>query len=268
MLGSAKTDNFMLGTAGVMLGRQEDLFNLTEKHALGLVKNVTVKTTPGFVELRQGIKNTLAYSMMNSNAVSITAEMYEYTVSNLAYSLSLDGSKFAPQSAATTLGAIYVAPVAAAPGLPIAMGLAEIELLAVLGFAAGNDILIHTGIQDNVMLRKIVSLDVPTKTATLNFGLPLALAVGAKIEKVNILAVGSAESAPFMACKIVGTLANGDTVPMLFPKVRVKSGLTMAFKTDAMDHIPFELEIYDLLESDPNYAMFAALGNASGMIVD
>lgn len=268
MLGSAKTDNFMLGTASVMLGPQADLFNLTDMHSIGLVKNVTTKTTPGFVELRQGIKNTLAYSMMNSNAVSVTAEAYEYTVSNLAYSLSLDGSKFAPVSVSSTLAAIYAAPAPAAEGLPIAVGLDEIELAAVIGFAAGDDILIHTGVQDNVMLRKITAIDVPNKTATLNFGLPVAFAVGAKVEKVNILAVGSAENAPFLACKIVGTLANGDTVPMLFPKVRVKSGLTLAFKTDAFDHIPLELEIYDLLESDPNYAVFAALGNASGMIVD
>ena len=264
MQGSAKSNDFMLGSATLMLGPQADLFNLTDANSVGLVKNVTTKTTPGFVELTQGVRNSLVYSVMNSNAVGVMAEMYEYTAANLAYSLSLDGSTFVRQTAATTLADVYAAPVG-----PATVGLTAIELTAATGFADEDYILIHTGNDDNVMLRKIVGL---TGTdATLDSGLPFALAAGAKIEKVNILAVGSQENAPFLSCKIVGTLANGETVPMLFPKVRVKSGLSMAFKTDNFDHIPLELEIFDLVDSDPHFALFQTVGAngtpAKGMII-
>lgn len=267
MQGSAKTNDFMLGTATVMLGPQADLFNLTDANSVGLVKNVTTKTTPGFVELTQGIRNSLVYSVMNSNAVGITAEMYEYTPSNLAYSLSLDGSKFVRQTAMTTLGAAYVAPVD-----PAVVGDDELELVAVTGFTVGSFILVHTGNEDNVMVRKITAVDAVGMSITIDTGLPFALGIGAKVEKVNVIAVGSQDNAPFLSCKIVGTLANGETVPMLFPKVRVKSGLSMAFKTDNFDNIPLELEIFDLVDSDPHFAMFQTIGAngtpAKGMILD
>lgn len=267
MQGSAKTNDFMLGTATVMLGPQADLFNLTDKNSIGLVKNVTTKTTPGFVQLTQGIRNSLVYSVMNSNDVGITAEMYEYTPSNLAYSLSLDGSQFIRQTSNSTLSAAYAAPVG-----PATEGLKDLELVTVAGFTEGAFILVHTGNDDNVMVRKVTGFDATAKTITMDSGLPFALGIGAKVEKVNVIAVGSQENAPFLSCKIVGTLANGETVPMLFPKVRVKSGLSMAFKTDNFDHIPLELEIFDLVETDPHYEFFSTIGAnntpAKGMILD
>lgn len=267
MQGAARTNDFMLGTATIMLGPQADLFNLIDEQSIGLVKNVTVKSTPGFVELTQGIRNNLVYSVMNSNAISISAEMYEYTPQNIAYGLSLDGSQIVRQTSVTTLAEAYVAPSGDAE-----VGAAEIKLTAAEGFTAGSFILIHTGKDDNVMARKITAIDGATKTATLDSGLPMGLAQGAKVEKCNVIAVGAQESAPFMACKIVGTLANGETVPMLFPKVRVSSGLSMAFKTDNFDHIPLELQIFDLVETDPHYATFQTIGPdgtpAKGMILD
>lgn len=265
-LGSAKTNDFMLGTAALLVGPQEELFNLTAKHSLGLVKNVTTKSNPGFVELKQGIKNSLVASVMNANDVSIMAEMYEYTPQNIAYSLSLDGSKFERLDTSTTLTAEYAAPAPADPGEPIALGEDEITLASATGFTAGKSILIHTGNADNVMLRKILSI--AGMVATLDSGMPVGFAVGSKVEVVNILPIGATATAPFLSAKIIGTLSNGETVVMLFPKVRIKSGLTMAFKTDAFDHIPLELDIFDLVETDPHYEMFAAMGDAKGMIVD
>jgi hypothetical protein len=265
--GAAKTTDFMLGSATIMLGPQDALFNLTDANSVGLVKNVTTKTTPGFVELTQGIRNSLVYSVMNSNAVGITAEMYEYTPSNLAYSLSLDGAQFVRQTAGSTLATAYAAPVA-----PAEVGDDELLLAAVVGLTVDSFVLVHTGKDDNVMIRKIISVDAGAKSIQMDSGLPMALGIGAKVEKVNVIAVGSQDNAPFLSCKIVGTLANGDTVPMLFPKVRVKSGLSMAFKTDNFDHIPFELEIYDLVEADPHFALFQTIGAngtpAKGMILD
>lgn len=267
MQGAAKTDDFMLGTATIMLGPVADLFNLVNKHSIGLVKNVTVKTAPGFVELTQGVRNSLVHSTMNSNAGSVTAEMYEYTPTNIAYSLSLDGSQITRETVVTTVAVDYVAPVD-----PALLGDDEISLTAATGLTAGSSLLIHTGKDDNVMLRKIVSIDAVSKIATLNAGMPVGVVTGSKVEKVNIIAFGSQENAPFLSCKIVGTLANGETVPMFFPKVRVKSGLNMAFKTDNYDNIPLELDIFDLVEGDPYYDMFQTIGPngtpAKGMILD
>lgn len=256
----------MLGAATIMLGPQADLFNLLDKHSVGLVKNVEMKTTPGFVELTQGIRNSLVYSVMNSNAVGITSEMYEYTPQNIAYGLSLDGSQIVRQTSLTTVGTAVAAP---ADGELTA---ATLVVADTAGFTVDAFCLIHTNKDDNVLARKIVAVDAPTKTLTFDSGFPVGIVVGAKVEKCNVLAVGSSESAPFLSCKIVGTLANGETVPMLFPKVRVSSGLSMAFKTDNFGNIPFELQIFDLVETDPHYEMFQTIGPngtpAKGMILD
>ncbi len=255
--GAAKTNDFMLGSATIMLGPQADLFDLMTDQSVGLVKNVAIKTTPGFVELTQGVRNSLVYSVMNSNTVGITAEMFEYTPSNIAYGLSLDGSAIVRQTAQTTTTTL-----ADADDTTITLTLAT-------GFASNDYILIKTPVADNVLIRKIT---LSGSVATLDSALPFDIPAGSTVEKCNVLAVGAQETAPFLAAKIVGTLADGSTVPMLFPKVRIESGLSMAFKTDNFDNIPFELDIFDLVTTDPHYAYFSTIGPggtaAKGMILD
>ena len=76
MAGEALTSKFMLGTATLMLGPVADLFDLNvAEHSVGLAKNVTMKSTPGFIELTQGVKNNTVYSVMNSNKVMVNAEV-------------------------------------------------------------------------------------------------------------------------------------------------------------------------------------------------
>lgn len=261
--GAAKTDGFMLGTATIMVGPVDQLFNLGAQHSVGLVKNVTVKTTPSFVELTQGIKNTLVASVMNGNAATVTAEMYEYTRENVAYALSLDGSTFEPATGSTTVATAYVAPVD-----PAVVGANALVLTAVTGITANKTVLIQVANLDNVMIRKVVSVDAISKTITMDSGLPIGVPVGAKVSVANVIPVGANESAPYLGCKIVGTLSNGDVVPMLFGKVRVKSGLSMAFKTDNFDNIPFELDIFDLVETDPFYDYFTEVGGKGMILMD
>lgn len=264
--GVAKSNDFMLGTATIMLGAQEDMFNLTEENSIGLVKNVEFKSTPTFVDLTQGVTNSLVYSVMNGNTTGITSEMYEYTPQNLAYGLSLDGSKIVRQTASSTLALAVADPTAGAQTDE------EFQLVAVTGFTAGDMVLVHSGKADNVMARRILEVDAAAKTVMLDSGLPFGLKVGAKFEKVNVLATGSTKTPEFLSAKIVGELANGKIVVMLFPKVRVSSGLTMGFKTDNFGNVPFELKVFDLVNTDPHFAEFSVAGpdgsSANGMLLD
>lgn len=266
MQGAALTNDFMLGSATIMLGAQADLFNLMTEQSVGLVKNVSFTSKPTFADLTQGVQNSLVYSVMNGNTNSVSAEMYEYTPQNLAYGLSLDGSQIVRQTALTSVLTPLAAPAEGA------LTAAELDVVDTALFTAGAFVLVHIGKADNVMARKIVAVDAAAKSITFDSGFPVAVPAGAKVEKCNVLAVGAQSEPPFLSCKIVGTLANGETVPMLFPKVRVSSGLTMAFKTDNFDHIPFELQVFDLVADDPHYAMFQTIGPngtpAKGMILD
>lgn len=254
MAGEARSDAFMLGTATVMLGKMADLMNLNTNHSIGLVKNVTLKTTPGFTELTQGVKNTLVYSVMTSNTTTVDGEAYEYTGKNLSYALGLDGSEVAPTTVQTTVKTAVGAPVA--PALTAAVLAVE----DAAGFAADDFVFVQVGSADQVMVRKVTAVDEGTDSITLSSGFPFAIPLGTTVRKVNVIAVGSLADQPYLAAKIVGTMANGDEVAILLPKVRITSGLSLGFKTDNFDNIPLQLQIYDLVSTDPFYAMFQEVG--------
>jgi len=98
---------------------------------------------------------------------------------------------------------------------------------------------------------------VATNTLTLNAALPVALASGAVVQKVNPIDVGSTADQPFLSAKIVGQLADGTEVGLLLPKVRITAGFTLGFTTDNFGNLPMEFTCYDLTSDDPNYAVFS-----------
>lgn len=254
MAGEALTSKFMLGTATLMLGPVADLFDLNvAEHSVGLAKNVTMKSTPGFIELTQGVKNNTVYSVMNSNKVMVNAEVYEYTSKNIAYSLGLDGSTLVPTTVSTTVDT----------QMALVSGATDEAILvdATTGWAVNDWMMIQVGNEDQVFLRKVVSIQADTSLTT-DTGLPVALPVGTTVKKSNIVGVGSKADQPYLAAKIVGTIADGSEIAILIPKVRITSGASLAFKTDAYDNIPLELTVYDLVATDPNYTTFLPYGNA------
>jgi hypothetical protein len=106
MAGEAKTNNFMLGTATVMLGPMDDVFDLTPaNHSIGLVKNFQLQSQPTFADLTQGIKNTQVYSVHTGNDVRASMEVYEFTAQNLSYALGLAATGIAEQTASGALAA-------------------------------------------------------------------------------------------------------------------------------------------------------------------
>lgn len=90
--GSAKTENFNLGAATVMIGPKDKVLDLTpEEHSLGLVKNFTFSANDQYIDLTQGVRNTVVYSVKTGSEVTASMEVYEYTAKNLAYALGLEG---------------------------------------------------------------------------------------------------------------------------------------------------------------------------------
>jgi hypothetical protein len=244
MAGEAKTTEFMLGTATVMLGPQAELLDLNPAdHSLGLVKNVSITAEPQYTELMQGVKNTIVYSVMTQNSVRASMEVYEYTGQNLMYALGLDGSGYtAATGASTTAGVTAIEAV-------------SITLVEDGGaaFSVGDWIMIVLG-EDDVIIRKITGI---TDDA-LTFAGPLEKAVpaGSVVKVSKTIDVGSKENQPFLGCKIVGVTAENEPITILFPKVRIVNGFNLTFSTQEFGNLPFELTIYDLVSTDPLYADF------------
>lgn len=246
MPGLAKTNDFMLGTATVMIGPAAELHDLNPaEHSVGLVKNFTITSEPSYTELSQGVKNTIVHSIMTANPVRATMEVYEYTARNLAYSLGLESAEaMAPLTVATTVnGAVN-------GGSPTAM---TFDVTSAAGLTEGAYIMIELDQEDNFIIRKIV--DIATLVITVDQPLP-DIPDDAPVKLVNNIGIGSKDDQPFYAAKIAGKLANGDKVVILIPKLRIVKGFNMAFTTDNYGNLPMEFTLYDLVNTDTFYAEF------------
>jgi len=251
MAGEARTDNFMLGTATLMLGPLARLMALGVDDSVGLVKNVKLMSEPSNAELTQGVRNSLVYSVLTGNPVTMSGEVYEYTLKNLMYSASLDGSALTTiAAAATTVASAYVAPVN-----PALLGAVTLPVTDATNIAQGDTIAVQVGARDQVFARRVVSKS--TNTLTLDYGFPVAIAAGAPLKKVTVAAIGTQDEPPYLAAKLIGELANGQVVTVLVPKIKITSGLNLAFQTDNFQNMPWELKVYDQLPTDPFYADFA-----------
>lgn len=251
MAGEARSDNFMLGTATLMLGPLARLMALGLDDSVGLVKNVKVMSEPANAELTQGVRNSLVYSVLTGNPVTMSGEVYEYSLKNLLYSASLDGSAFSlAVAAATTVATAYVAPTGGA-----ALGAVTLPVTDASNIAAGDNIAVQVGARDQVFTRRVISK--ATNTLTLDYGFPVAIGVGAPLKKVTVAAIGTQDEPPFLAAKLIGELANGQVITLLVPKVKITSGLNLAFQTDNFQNMPWEIKVYDQLPTDPFYADFA-----------
>lgn len=244
MAGEAKTNSFMLGSATVMIGPQADLFTLAPStHSIGLVKNFTSSSEPQYTDLTQGVKNTIVASVMTSNRVRAQMEVYEYTAKNIAYALGLNGSSLTPIAASTTTSAAVTA------------NATTVTVSTAAGLAANDWVMIQEGTDDKVFYRRIVSI--ATNTLTLNAAIPVALASGCTVQKVNVIDVGSTADQPYLSAQVIGNLADGTEIGLYIPKLRITAGFSLGFTTDNFGNLPLEFTMYDLTSDDPNYALFA-----------
>lgn len=258
MAGEAKTNAFMLGTATVMLGDREDLFDFTPaNHSIGLVKNFNLTVDQSYTDLGQGLTNQTVFSVKTGSKIMATMEAYEYTGKNLTYALGMEG--FNAGDAITASSSIIGTPTPTTTGFTMSA--------ALVGLAVGDYIKIQTGNNDQVLVRKVATIT----GAALTFvdPLPAIPAEGATVAKMNVIPLGSSTACEdtFVAAKIVGTLADCSEVVLLLPKVKVTKGFNMAFNSNDFQNLPLELTVYDLLADDDHYAIFAEFGNASAMLL-
>lgn len=256
MAGNAKTKSFLLSTATVMVGPAADLHKLNPaEHSLGLVKNFQLTADPTYIELTQGLKNSVVMSVKNADGVKCSMEIYEYTVRNLGYAAGLDASGVSFD----TNSEMWLASAAYAPaGKTI-----EVNSDISAKLTAGDYIFMQNGVDDKVHIAKIASaVFAATKTTiTLAAGYEPAATVtfpiGTRIGKVKRIDVGNSDVQPEFAAKIVGLLPV-DNAPftILLPKIKITKGLGVAFQTDNFGNLPYEFTPYSGVETDPFYSEY------------
>lgn len=250
MYGLANTNRFMLGAATLLLGPQADLFNLTRaEHSVGMIKNFALTAEPSFTDLTQGVRNTVVFSVMTGHAVRGSAELYEFTARNLAYTAQMNGAAFvADTNIETATTAVVDGTTTPATTVTVA---------SATGLAADDWILIQNPASpDDAVPRKIVSI--ATDTLTIAPAIERQIPSGATVRRMNFIEVGGKEETPFYSALVHGVLADGSEITVALPKVRVTNGLNLAFQTNDYGNMPIELGVYDLVATDPHYATFGS----------
>lgn len=255
MAGEAKTTEFLLSTATVMVGPAADVFGLTpDKHSIGLVKNVQAGADPKFVELTQGINAQVVMSVNTELQTRISAEVYEYTARNFAYAAQLDGSdtSFDPLTVVSTLSAD------AATGTTLNLSAGDGADWEAGDYGAMQD----GDSPDKVHIFKVASVAVDAVTLDEGFAIPATVTYSkltTKIYKVRNIKVGAVPEQPVFGVKMVGLLpGSGQPVTLIFPKVKITKGLNLAFQTNDFANMPFEFTPYALVAADPFYAEFGS----------
>jgi hypothetical protein len=256
MAGQARTNEFLLTTATVMIGPQAKVMELSPAlHSLGLAKNVHVSADMGFTELSQGLNAQVVMSVNTKLDTKITAEIYEYTARNLAYGAGLDGSDVAynddPKSytlAATITGSSTTVALSAGAGADFSTG----DYLVIQDTVTNN--MVHVG--------KVASVATDTVTLATGYTIPTGSAFGVAttvVYRVKGIGVGVIDTQPTYGAKLVGIMpATGEPVTLIFPKVKVTKGMSVMFDQANFANMPFEFTPYQLVASDPYAADFGA----------
>lgn len=258
MAGSAKTSNFLVSSATVMLGPKADLYKfLPETHGLGLVKNFQMQTQPTFLELTQGIQNDVVASVKTAHGVTATWEVYEYTTRNIAYGAGVDASGVGFNVSSVALANVSVAVVAAATTV-------QVDGDVTASYSIGDTIFIQKGDDDYVYVAKISSAPAfATAKTTLTFaGYPIpagmTFPVGSRVGKLKAIEFGGSALQAELAARVTGLMPK-DKRPFVldFPKVKITQGGNISFASDQWQNMPFGFTPYACTSDDPLYADFA-----------
>ena len=253
MAGSAKTNQFMIGDATIMVGPMASVFDLMpDKHSLGLTKNLAVRVETGSVDLTQGIAQVPIFSIQNQFNASGACEVYEYTARNLAYGLGLDASGTGFDPAAGSTGPFLLTTPAAAASTSV-----ELATGGGTSFAVGDWVVLQQS-EDYVFAAKVTakSTDTLTIDRAIPTGLTFAVATTTVFRARNVGAVAGQNN--FLAIKAVAIMPKDKRpVPILFPKVRITRGFDLSLGSSDYSNLPFEFQPFPLTPEDALYSSFA-----------
>ena len=271
MAGEARSIDFLVGTATIMLGLPADLRDFRpETHSIGLVKNVKLMAEATYIELTQGIRNSVVHSIKTGEPVRASAEVYEFNASNWSYALGFSGYNVgipalnAGSATITTVEALVPSGGILAPA--DVTGYDDFTLSTVTNFAVGDYVLIQVGYNDVVVPRRIttiagsvITVDAPIKN--------VAFPAGVTVNKCLVVPVGRKSEQPFLAAKIVGNMADGREIAIEIPKLRITKGFDVTFQTSDYANMPFEFTVYDQIPADVQYARFQEQFDGASAVV-
>lgn len=259
MPGNAKTTQFLLSTATVMIGPQADLLNLNPAaHSIGLVKNFQLSMDPAYTELTQGITNSVVMSVRTGEPLTASMEVYEYTLRNMAYASGLDASG-ATYNSITGINLSTAQITAAATAIVVSGDVTTT-------YTVGSYLFIQqdTDVNSDVVhIAKVTAVAYSAPNTTITFaGYPIPAGVtfpiGSRVGKVVKVPIAQGVLfQPELAAKVVGILPkNNEPFTILLPKIKITRGLNVSFDSGNFTNLPFEFTPYSAASTDPSYPEF------------
>lgn len=246
---TAKSNSFILAAADVQIGAAADLFSLTDTESIGLVKNFNLTAEPTYTELKAGIKNTTVASAMTDQNIRATMEVYEASASNIKWGLGLDGSQGIEDLSAKTYNP--------AASITSADTTFKIATDVTTDMATGDWVIIIEGGTFHVAKIASSAYSAPDTTVTLTgYAFPADFTVAAEVKRMNAITVGDKTDQPYLSSKVLGVLDSGEEIIVMFPKLRIVRGFTLAFTTDGFGNMPFEFTPYQMIATDPHWGKF------------
>ena len=267
MAGEARTTRFALSSGTVMLGPMASLYDLTPtQNSIGLVKNIQCACTPTYQELTQGAKGSIVYSVMTNNPVKVSFEVYEYTATNIAWGLGQEGDALVTATASGALTTALTGNTTTPVTTAAISSATDNHALFTAGSWVSFQTVVGTKTYDQVHIAQLTANATVTGSGpyitTLTFanqGLKTGnnFSVGDLVSLVATQDVGSKVEQPYVAAKIVAVLPAGNTpVIILLPKVRIIKGFSLSLNETNYTNLPFELEPYEQIPTDPFYSLF------------
>lgn len=254
MAGAAKTNKFFFSTADLMVGPMSAVKTLNPTdHGIGLVKNIAVMADQKVVDLTTGIMNDVVDQQVNGVDIKASAEVYEYTSSNLLYGLGLDGTP--ANSVDDDVMTPLQAAVAGAATTCVVVGDVTTR------FTAGSWGFIQEGTDTYVHVFKVISSAFAAGNTTITFtgyAVPATMSfstAAGRIGLVKKIDFNPNAASNYYAVKVAGTAKNSKKpVSIIFPKVRITKGYSLKFAADGFGNMPFEWTPLTPIPTDAGYS--------------
>jgi hypothetical protein len=257
-MSEAKSKNFMLSSATVMIGEREKLMELNpSEHSIGLVKNFNVNNDRSSTDLTAGVTNDLVFTMTTGSETRASMEMYEYTAKNMAYALGLSGFDISEVT-----GDPFIVNAIGTNNSDKTHDLVVTEGSTPQPLADGDMISIRFPDDDNIILAKATDTSGVSSTGALTVQVDIGAVIipaGSVIQRVSVLELGTTEEQTELAAKVTGQLADGTWITLLNPRIKVSSGFAAAFSSENYGNMAFEWKNLKVLPGEPFYADYKGM---------
>jgi hypothetical protein len=233
MASTAKTQEFFIGDLDLRVSADlTKAGELTVDNAIGLMTECTISMTTNEVKLNAGFPQRTYATAVSSRDLTITGQLSEYSVTNMAM---LYGDKQAMIEAQTATAATATTTAA------VAAGDATVTVDDATNFTVGDNVMIRSHAStDDVFVIEITGIT--GDVLTLAYALPNDYAIGSQVTKSAVIELGSEEAIPPMTVQVVGVMPL-DQAPFVYDiwKATISGTIEVSNSTDNFGTLPYTI---------------------------